>query len=117
MNKPERTPYRSAREQIEASEKAAAEAAADATSLDRFDLRRIIGGLFVVYGIVLLCIGLFGSNQSEKAGYKVNLWTGLAMLVFAGFMWWWALARPLSKQLEEEARELAEIRRRAESAA
>jgi Flp pilus assembly protein TadB len=117
MDKPERSPYRSAREQIEASEKARAEAAADAKSLDQFDLRRIIGALFVVYGLVLLCIGLFGSNQSEKAGYNVNLWTGLAMLVFAALMWWWALARPLSRQLEEEERELAEIRRRSEARA
>jgi hypothetical protein len=67
-----------------------------------FDLRRIIGGLFVVYGVVLTLLGLFDSQEEidRAAGVNINLWTGLGMLAFGILMIGWALARPLGEELE-----------------
>jgi hypothetical protein len=58
-----------------------------------FDIRRIIGGLFVLYGLVLLLAGLVdGAEASRKAaGVDINVWTGLGMAltgaVFLVWMW------------------------------
>ena len=69
---------------------------------NRFDIRRIIGGLFVLYGVILAVVGLFGSDEvkNKAAGGNVNLWTGLAMLVVGGLMIFWALARPVMPEPE-----------------
>jgi hypothetical protein len=73
-------------------------------SINLFDLRRIIGGLFVVYGVVLAVLGLFDSQEEidKAAGVNINLWAGVAMLVFGVLMIVWALARPLSEELGSE---------------
>jgi hypothetical protein len=64
---------------------------------NRFDIRRIIGGLFVIYGVVLTLMGIFGSShvKNKADGVNINLWTGLALLLFAAFMIGWALLRPV----------------------
>ena len=69
---------------------------------NRFDIRRIIGGLFLVYGVILAVVGIFGSDEvkNKAAGVNVNLWTGLAMLVAGGLMIFWALARPVAREPE-----------------
>jgi hypothetical protein len=69
-----------------------------------FDLRRIIGGLFVVYGVLLLVLGLFASDEDidKAAGVNINLWAGLGMLVFGLLMITWALTRPLGDELASE---------------
>jgi hypothetical protein len=68
-----------------------------------FDLRRIIGGLFVVYGVLLTLLGLFDSQEEidKAAGVNINLWAGLGMLVFGLLMILWALTRPLGDELVE----------------
>jgi hypothetical protein len=68
-----------------------------------FDLRRIIGGLFVVYGLLLAVLGLFDSQEEidKAAGVNINLWTGVGMLVFGLLMILWALTRPLGDELAE----------------
>jgi hypothetical protein len=68
-----------------------------------FDLRRIIGGLFVVYGLLLTVLGLFDSQEEidRAAGVNINLWAGLGMLVFGILMLVWALTRPLGDELVE----------------
>jgi hypothetical protein len=68
-----------------------------------FDLRRIIGGLFVVYGLVLALLGLFDSQEEidKAAGVNINLWAGLGMLIFGILMIVWALTRPLGDELVE----------------
>jgi hypothetical protein len=68
-----------------------------------FDLRRIIGGLFIVYGIVLFVLGLFESQEEidRAAGWNVNLWTGVGMLAFGLLMMLWAFTRPLGDELVE----------------
>jgi hypothetical protein len=70
---------------------------------NRFDIRRIIGGVFVVYGITLTVVGIVGSDEvkNKAAGINVNLWTGLAMLVVGGLMIFWALARPVMPEPED----------------
>ena len=70
---------------------------------NRFDIRRIIGGLFVVYGLILTIVGIVGSDEvkNKAAGINVNLWTGLAMLVVGVLMIVWALARPVMAEPED----------------
>jgi hypothetical protein len=68
-----------------------------------FDLRRIIGGLFVLYGIVLTIVGLGDSDReiAKSAGVHINLWMGLGMLALGILFLIWAFARPLGQQLRE----------------
>jgi hypothetical protein len=70
-----------------------------------FDLRRIIGGLFVLYGVVLTIVGLTDSDAEihKAAGVNINLWAGLGMLALGILFLIWAFARPLGRQLQEEA--------------
>jgi xanthine/uracil/vitamin C permease (AzgA family) len=62
-----------------------------------FDVRRVIGGLFVVYGLVVAVAGLFDSQaEIQKAqGVRINLWTGLAMLALGVLFLLWQWWRPL----------------------
>ncbi|MFC4498641.1 MULTISPECIES: hypothetical protein [Streptomyces] len=61
-----------------------------------FDLRRIIGGLFVLYGVILTITGLTdGDAEIDKAqGININLWTGLGMLALGLFFLAWLWLRP-----------------------
>ena len=67
-----------------------------ARAANRFDIRRIIGGVFILYSLILIALGIFGSAhvKHKAAGINVDLWTGLAMLVFGALMVFWALSRP-----------------------
>jgi hypothetical protein len=59
-----------------------------------FDVRRVIGGLFVVYGLIVTAIGAFDSpaEVAKAQGVRINLWMGLAMLalgaLFLAWQWW-----------------------------
>jgi hypothetical protein len=74
-----------------------------AQAANLFDLRRIIGGVFVAIGLLLAILGLFESqaNIDKAAGVNINLWTGVGMLVFGILMIVWALTRPLGDELVE----------------
>jgi hypothetical protein len=74
-----------------------------AKAANRFDIRRLIGGLFALYGLILVILGLVGSHtiKTKAAGINVDLWTGLAMLVFAALMIFWALSKPVMPEPEE----------------
>jgi len=88
---------------IKQSEEAEIDAHRAARAANLFDLRRLIGGLFVIYGVILVVLGL-GESDAEidkAAGININLYAGLAMLVFGLLFIAWALWRPLSAQLEE----------------
>src|SRR4051812_430945 len=78
--------------------------AREAQAANLFDLRRIIGGLFVLYGVVLTIVGLGDSDAEIKkaAGVHINLYAGLGMLLLGVVFIAWALLRPLGKQLQEE---------------
>jgi uncharacterized membrane protein len=62
-----------------------------------FDVRLVIGGLFVVYGVIVTVAGLFDNPDEirKAAGVRINLWTGLAMLALGGFFLLWQWRRPL----------------------
>jgi hypothetical protein len=67
-----------------------------ARAANRFDIRRITGGLFLLSSLILIALGIFGSThvKNKAAGINVDLWTGLGMLVFGILMVFWALYRP-----------------------
>jgi hypothetical protein len=70
---------------------------------NRFDIRRLIGGLFLLYGLILTAMGIFGSShvKNKAAGINIDLWAGLGMLVFAAVMIAWALLRPVQPEPPE----------------
>ena len=90
---------------ISEAEQAERDAHRDARAANLFDVRRFIGGLFVLYGLILFVLGIGASDADvdKAAGLNVNLWTGLAMLLVGAFFLAWAFTRPLSDQLEEES--------------
>lgn len=47
----------------------------------------VIGGLFLLYGVILIVAGVLGD--------VVNLWTGLPMAVFGAAFVAWARIRPI----------------------
>ncbi|GIE33090.1 hypothetical protein Ait01nite_061350 [Actinoplanes italicus] len=61
-----------------------------------FDVRRVIGGLFVVYGVIVTLIGVLdGPSELEKAqGVRINLWMGLGMLAVGLLMLLWLRLNP-----------------------
>ena len=93
---------------ISEAEKAEQEARA-ARAANLFDVRRFIGGLFVLYGLILFVLGIGASDADveKAAGVNINLWTGLAMLVVGAIFLAWAFARPLGKELADAESEPA----------
>ena len=69
-----------------------------------FDLRRIIGGVFVAWGVLLVILGIFDSEEEieKAAGVNINLYAGLGMLVVGLFFLVWAFTRPLGEELGTE---------------
>jgi hypothetical protein len=91
---------------VDQSEAAGEESAGrEMQAANLFDLRRIIGGLFVFYGLLLTVLGL-GDSKAEiakAAGININLWAGLFMLAIGGLFLLWSFLRPLGRQLQESA--------------
>src|SRR3954468_2909615 len=92
-------------EQTEETERASAAARL-------FDIRRIIGGLFVIYGLIVGIMGLVDSRkQIDKAqGVHINLWTGLGMLLLGLLFLLWQWLRPT---LPPDPAKLMEARKKA----
>ncbi|BBJ41484.1 hypothetical protein SSPO_042020 [Streptomyces antimycoticus] len=69
-----------------------------ATAARLFDVRRIIGGLFVIYAIIVLIAGFTASDADVKkaSGININLWTGWCMLAVGLLFLLWMKLRPLS---------------------
>ena len=65
-----------------------------------FDLRVLIGGLFLVYGVMLTVAGFFTSpRELAKASHiNINLWMGIGMLIIGGFFTAWWRLRPLRRE-------------------
>ncbi|MFE1288540.1 hypothetical protein [Streptomyces sp. NPDC058751] len=78
-----------------------------ATAARLFDIRRIIGGLFVVYGVIVTVAGITASDADlAKAGdININLWTGLGMLALGLFFLTWLWLRPLPAPAPESTAE------------
>jgi hypothetical protein len=89
---------------IAQSEQAEIEARRAAKAARLFDIRRLIGGLFLIYGLILVVLGLGESDASieKSAGMNVNLWAGLGMLVLSALFIAWGLLRPLSADPDSE---------------
>jgi hypothetical protein len=62
-----------------------------------FDIRIVIAALVGIYGIVLTILGLTQSDSEldKSDGLNINLWGGLAMVVFAAAFVAWARWRPI----------------------
>lgn len=94
-----------------------AEDRAVVTETRRFDLRRILGALFVVFGIIVFITGLVtvgGTDELKRTGgIAINLWTGAAMLVLGGLFFLWDRLSPVpaddilrsTRQQQEEHRD------------
>jgi hypothetical protein len=70
-----------------------------------FDLRTIIAVLFGVFGVVLLLVGLLGTDAGQRAksgGLNLNLWTGAGMLVLCALFLAWVRLRPLQPVVPED---------------
>jgi cytochrome c biogenesis protein CcdA len=89
---------------VEGSEQAPVSDEQAARAANLLDIRRIIGGVLLVYGLLILGAGLFGSSSDkhQAAGVNVNLYAGIAILVGGAVFLVWAFARPFT---EVEARE------------
>jgi drug/metabolite transporter (DMT)-like permease len=76
----------------------------EAELANRFDIRRLIGAVFVVYGAILTALGIFGSShvKNKAAGLNIDLLAGIGMLVFAALMIAWALLRPVEPDPPEQ---------------
>ena len=61
-----------------------------------FDVRRVIGGLFTVYGVIVTVLGIFDSPAEidKAAGVRINLWIGLGMLGLGLLFLLWQWLRP-----------------------
>lgn len=66
------------------------------TAARLFDVRRIIGGLFVVYGVIITIAGVFATDAELKKAQdiNINLWTGLGMLLLGLFFLAWLKLSP-----------------------
>jgi hypothetical protein len=71
-----------------------------------FDLRPVIAVLFGTFGIILLIVAFTDTTQTELAkagGIRMNLWTGLAMIVASVlFVVWVRLKPPLVGAAEDD---------------
>ncbi|MER5889634.1 hypothetical protein ABT160_37905 [Streptomyces sp. NPDC001941] len=75
-----------------------------ATAARLFDIRRIIGGLFTLYGVIVTVAGIFASDADLKKAQDVNinLWTGIGMLALGVFFLVWLKLRPAAPPLPED---------------
>jgi hypothetical protein len=70
----------------------------DASKISKlFDIRLLVGGLLAIYGIILIIKGAFDSAAAihKAAGIRLNLWTGIGLLVVGLLMLAWMRLRPL----------------------
>jgi hypothetical protein len=61
-----------------------------------FDLRSVLGGLFLAYGVIVLVMGLIASEEdkTKAAGTNVNLWAGIVMFVLGALFLLWRRMSP-----------------------
>jgi xanthine/uracil/vitamin C permease (AzgA family) len=96
--------------QSQSSDPASEEKESSAARL--FDIRRLIGGLFTLYGVVLIVAGLVDGEAAKKkaAGIDINIWTGVGMLLvgIAFLVWMWL--NPVAAASGDDAQEGAGAR-------
>ena len=69
-------------------------------STRRFDLRRILGALFLLYGLLTTIVGIVdpAGDVAKTGGIPINLWTGIAMLVVGALFLLWDRLSPVPEQ-------------------
>jgi len=72
-------------------------AMADSKIASLFDVRLVVGGLLTLYGVILLVMGLFDGQAAvaKAAGVRINLVTGVVLLVVGVGFLLWMRTRPL----------------------
>ena len=77
--------------------KLTAEQAALVRSTRRLDLRRILGGLFVLYGVITTIVGIvhWDTDPQKTGGIHINLWVGLSLLVGGLLFFLWDRIAPV----------------------
>ncbi len=70
---------------------------ADKQKAGAFDIRVVIALLVGVYGVVLTILGIIAdpAEVAKADGLNINLWGGIAMLVFAAVFVLWSRVRPI----------------------
>lgn len=78
-----------------------------------FDIRRLIGSLFTIYGVIVMITGIVASDASlEKSqGININLWTGLGMLILGLLFLLWMKLRPLAPPTDLKEAMAEELRK------
>lgn len=79
----------------------------------RTDLRRIIGALFLVYGVLVLIMGVAdpAADVAKTGGLHINLWSGAGMLVAAGLFFLWDRLSPVPAEDIVASAQAEEIKR------
>jgi prolipoprotein diacylglyceryltransferase len=84
-------------------------------STRRLDIRRILGGLFLLYGIICTIVGIvhYDSDTKPTGGIHINLWTGIAMIIAGLLFFIWDRFAPVPAEdilgnVENEAEVKAE---------
>jgi prolipoprotein diacylglyceryltransferase len=69
-----------------------------------FDIRLMIGALFVLYGVMLTVAGFFTSDadRQKAAGLNINLWLGISMLIVGIIFLIWFKVNPLRVEHESD---------------
>lgn len=79
----------------------------------RTDLRRIIGGLFVIYGVLVTLMGIIdpAADTAKTGGIHINLWTGICMLIIGGLFFLWDRLAPVPAEDIVASAESVEIKK------
>jgi hypothetical protein len=69
-------------------------------STRRFDLRRILGALFLLYGVLTTIVGLVNgaADLKKTGGIAINLWAGIAMIVVGALFLIWDRLSPVPEE-------------------
>ena len=63
----------------------------------RNDLRRILGAIFAVYGVVVTAVGIAkpAADVAQTGGIAINVWTGIGMILASVVFFAWDRLRPV----------------------
>ena len=78
---------------------------AESSAARLFDVRRVIGALFTLYGVLVLGAGLLDGDESTKkaSGIDIIVWTGMGMLLLGFLMMVWMKVSPPRVGTAEDA--------------
>ena len=80
------------------------EEAGSSSAARLFDVRRVIGLLFTLYGVLVTVAGIVDGDDARKqaAGIDINLWTGIGMLVLGLAMLLWMRLSPFRVEAAQD---------------